>query len=78
MPVPFDGVEALAFHTLLSFQGASVGSPLATLPVVPLAGPVAGAAATLLWAFQVRQPSDLSPGSARGTRRSSGSYPFDR
>jgi hypothetical protein len=35
VPAPFDGVEALAFHTLLSFQGASVGSPLATLLMVP-------------------------------------------
>jgi hypothetical protein len=35
VPAPFDGVEALAFHTLLSFQGASVGSPLAALLVVP-------------------------------------------
>jgi hypothetical protein len=53
------GHEALAFHTLLSFQGASWNRP-ATLLMVPRAGPVAGAAATLPWAFQVRQPSTVS------------------
>jgi hypothetical protein len=68
------GFRALAFHTLLSFQGASWNRP-ATLLVVPLAGPVAGAAATLLWAFQVRQPSDLSPGSSGDTHRFAHLYP---
>ena len=54
------GFRALTFHTLLSFQGASSGcSP--RLPCGSRSGPVAGAAVTLSRAFQVRQPSGLSP-----------------
>ena len=69
-----------------------MGSPL-RLSCGSLRRSVAGAAATLLWAFQVRQPSNLSPGSPRdptvslvcpgrsaaGATASSGSYvPNDR
>jgi len=54
------GFRALTFHTLLSFQGAS-SDRSSRLPCGSRSGPVAGAAVTVSWAFQVRQPSDLSP-----------------
>ena len=50
------------FSHTVEFSRSLVGSPL-RLSCGSLRRSVAGAAATLLWAFQVRQPSNLSPGS---------------
>ena len=68
-PPRIDGVSALAFHTLLSFQGASSGSPLAT----PLWFPIrsrrrsAGHRISGLPGSSTERP--VSPGYPRGSHR---------
>jgi len=53
VPAPRDGVLALAFHTLLSFQGASKGFSSATRLWFPPGVPAARAAVTVARAFRL-------------------------
>jgi hypothetical protein len=76
--VPFPqltGFRALAFHTLLSFQGASSGSPR-RLPCGSRSGPAAGAPVTVSRAFQVRQRATCRPPSFQGDPTISLSVPL--
>jgi hypothetical protein len=56
-----DGVQSTGFSHTVEFSRSLVGVAPRDSPVVPDQGPVAGAAVTVSRAFQVRQPSDLSP-----------------
>jgi hypothetical protein len=64
-----DGVQSTDFSHTVEFSRSLVGM-LLRLPCGSRSGPVARAAATVPRAFQVRQPSDLSPLSCpRGSHR---------
>jgi hypothetical protein len=56
-----DGVQSTGFSHTVEFSRSLVEIVPGDSPCGSRSGPVAGAAATLSRAFQVRQPSDLSP-----------------